>query len=169
MISELKKRQKQREKEAKKAEKAPQQSASNNSQKKADASAAVSTAADEEEALDPRQYFEARSRTIQKLRVSQNPSPYPHKFNPTLSISAFIETYASALQPGDHKEEVVLMLAGRIHNMRSSGSKIKFFDLHGEGLKIQVLAQAQYHKGIGTLLHIHFRFAIDRLFMLLFL
>lgn len=67
--TELKKRQKQREKDAKKAEKAaaaPPPPA----KKKAAASA------EEEEAhLNPNQYFEIRSRAIQKLRQSHNPNP----------------------------------------------------------------------------------------------
>ena len=32
---------------------------------------------------------------------------------------------------------------GRIHNKRSSGAKLRFYDLHAEDKKIQVLAQAQ--------------------------
>jgi hypothetical protein len=28
--------------------------------------------------------------------------------------------------------------------MRSSGSKLKFYDLHSEGVKVQIMAQAQY-------------------------
>ena len=34
-------------------------------------------------------------------------------------------------------------VAGRIHNKRASGQKLRFYDLHGEGVKIQVMAQAQ--------------------------
>ncbi|KAJ3047769.1 Lysine--tRNA ligase, partial [Rhizoclosmatium hyalinum] len=39
--------------------------------------------------------------------------------------------------------------------MRSSGAKIRFFDLHGEGLKIQGLAQLQYHTGSRPFEEIH--------------
>jgi lysyl-tRNA synthetase class 2 len=35
-------------------------------------------------------------------------------------------------------------LAGRIHNIRASGAKLKFYDLHGEGLKVQIMATQQY-------------------------
>ncbi|KAJ3326514.1 lysyl-tRNA synthetase [Blyttiomyces sp. JEL0837] len=145
--NELKKRQKAREKDAKKAEKAAESPAPAAKPK-------VEGGAEEEEAIDPRQYFEHRSRTVQKLRVSQNPNPYPHKFNPSMSISAFIEKYAS-LENGQHLEDVTINLAGRIHNMRSSGAKIRFFDLHGEGLKVQVLAQVQYHTGEKSFEEIH--------------
>ncbi|KAJ3068990.1 Lysine--tRNA ligase [Podochytrium sp. JEL0797] len=148
--NELKKRTKLREKEAKKAEKA--ESAPPPAAKAAadDSVAAI----DEEESLSSSQYFEYRSRAIQKLRETKNPNPYPHKFNPTMSISAFIEKFSS-LKEGEHLEDVVVSVAGRIHNMRSSGAKIRFFDLHGEGLKIQGLAQLQYHTGDRPFEEIH--------------
>ena len=67
--SELKKRQKQREKDAKKAEKAA-------AAPPAPVKAAKTASAEEEEAnLNPNQYFEIRSRAIQKLRQSQTPNP----------------------------------------------------------------------------------------------
>ena len=35
-------------------------------------------------------------------------------------------------------------LAGRIHNIRSQGQNLRFYDLHGEGKKVQIMAQLQY-------------------------
>ncbi|KAJ3298879.1 Lysine--tRNA ligase [Rhizoclosmatium sp. JEL0117] len=148
--SELKKRQKLREKEAAKAAKA----AAAEPVVKAAKEEGAADPVDEEESFSPSQYFEYRSRAIQKLRESQNPNPYPHKFNPTISISAFIEKFSS-LKEGEHLEDVSVSVAGRIHNMRSSGAKIRFFDLHGEGLKIQGLAQLQYHTGSRPFEEIH--------------
>ncbi|KAJ3201887.1 Lysine--tRNA ligase [Entophlyctis luteolus] len=150
--NELKKRQKQREKDAKKAAAAP--APANVTEKPADAADADGPAADAEDNLSSTQYFDLRSRTIQKLRESQNPNPYPHKFNPDISISAFIKKYES-LKDGEHLEDITVSVAGRIHNMRSSGAKIRFFDLHGEGLKIQVLAQLQFHTGNRPFDEIH--------------
>ncbi|KAJ3346330.1 Lysine--tRNA ligase [Entophlyctis luteolus] len=150
--NELKKRQKQREKDAKKAAAAP--APANVTEKPADAADADGPAADAEDNLSSTQYFDLRSRTIQKLRESQNPNPYPHKFNPDISISAFIKKYES-LKDGEHLEDITVSVAGRIHNMRSSGAKIRFFDLHGEGLKIQVLAQLQFHTGDRPFDEIH--------------
>ncbi len=73
-------------------------------------------------------YFENRSKVIQKLRETQSPNPYPHKFDVSMSISGFIEKYESTIQPGERLEEVVT-LAGRIHNARSSGAKLKFYGI----------------------------------------
>ncbi|KAJ3107041.1 lysyl-tRNA synthetase [Phlyctochytrium planicorne] len=149
--SELKKRIKAREKAAEKAKKAETAAAAN---PQTTAAGADKSAALDEETLDPRMYFENRSKAILKLRETKNPNPYPHKFNPTISISEFIEKY-SHLKEGDHVEDVVVQVAGRIHNMRSSGSKIRFFDLHGEGKKVQVLAQAQYQDPARSFDEVH--------------
>ncbi|KAI3623762.1 KRS1 [Malassezia furfur] len=133
--SELKRRQKQRQKEAEKAEKAknaPQAT------KKAGNDLAA------EDALTPNQYYEMRSRAIQKLRETRNPDPYPHKFNVTMSLTDFIAKYADKLEPGAQLPDEV-SLAGRLHNMRASGQKLRFYDLHGEGVKVQIMAQLQDH------------------------
>jgi len=58
-----------------------------------------------------------------------------------LSIPDFIKKY-SQLEPGQHLDEVI-RVAGRIHNKRTSGAKLRFYDLHGDGTKIQIMAQAQ--------------------------
>lgn len=85
-----------------------------------------------------------RSRAIQKLRETRNPDPYPHKFNVTMSLTDFIAKYADKLEPGAQLPDEV-SLAGRLHNMRASGQKLRFYDLHGEGVKVQIMAQLQDH------------------------
>ncbi|KAF9282660.1 lysyl-tRNA synthetase [Mortierella alpina] len=140
MISktELKRRIKSREKEAKKAEKAASAPAPAVSDKAA-AKKTVS-AAEEEENLNPNQYFEIRSKKVGALRGSKDTYPYPHKFQVSISLPAFIEKY-NGLKAGDMEEEIVTV-AGRLHNMRTMG-KLRFYDLHCDGVKIQITAQAQ--------------------------
>ncbi|ORX81413.1 cytoplasmic lysine-tRNA ligase Krs1 [Basidiobolus meristosporus CBS 931.73] len=133
--SELKRRIKQRERDAKKAAAAKDKAANQQEAPKKQVSAE-----DAEEELNPNQYFEIRSKLINKLR-SDGPTPYPHKFHVSMSLPDFIQKYKD-LQPGDHLDEVVTV-AGRIHNKRASGAKLRFYDLHGEGVKVQVMAQAQ--------------------------
>lgn len=133
--SELKRRQKQRQKDAEKAEKAknapgPTKKAAND--------------AESEESLTPNQYYEMRSRAILKLRETRNPDPYPHKFNVTLSLTDFIAQFADKIEAGGQLPNEV-SLAGRLHNMRSAGQKLRFYDLHGEGVKVQIMAQLQDH------------------------
>ncbi|KAG2226993.1 hypothetical protein INT45_006400 [Circinella minor] len=135
--SELKRRQKQREKEAAKAAKAA--SAPQTTEKK-------KSAEEGEEELNPNQYFELRSKTIQAHREDQSPNPYPHKFQVELSIPEFIAKYSN-LETGDRLDDQVITVAGRIHNKRASGAKLRFYDLHGEGVKIQIMASAQDNEG----------------------
>ncbi|CAG8513584.1 988_t:CDS:2 [Funneliformis mosseae] len=132
--NELKRRIKQREKEAKKASKAAATSTAEKPEK-------TENSEESEENLNPNQYFEIRSKHVLKLRESHQPNPYPHKFHVELSIPEFIEKYGK-LEPGQHLDEVI-QIAGRIHNKRTSSAKLRFYDLHGDGVKIQIMAQAQ--------------------------
>lgn len=134
--SEYKRRHKQRTKDEEKAKKA--------AQAPPQAAAAKSSAAGEED-LSPSQYYERRVRTIQSLRESRNPDPYPHKFHVSTSLSDFIQRYQDRVKDGEHLEGESVSVAGRIHNMRASGQKLRFYDLHGEGTKIQITAQLQDH------------------------
>ena len=73
-----------------------------------------------------------------------NPDPYPHKFNVTISLEAFIGKYGGdgTIAPGKKLEDVV-NVAGRIHNARVAGKNLRFYDLRGEGVKIQIMATLQ--------------------------
>lgn len=44
----------------------------------------------------------------------------------------------------------MVTVAGRLHNVRESGPKLKFYDLHGDGTKIQIIATEQDAKGSKT-------------------
>ncbi|KAA1475136.1 lysyl-tRNA synthetase [Dentipellis sp. KUC8613] len=138
MISktELKRREKQREKEARKAKAAAAAPAK--------PAAAAKAAGPSEDDLNPNQYFELRSRQIQKLRETQSPNPYPHKFEVSVSVPAYIEHYGKkgVLSDGQRLDGVKEALAGRIHNMRQFG-KLRFYDLHSEGKKVQIMATVQ--------------------------
>ncbi|KAL1746525.1 hypothetical protein HDZ31DRAFT_33891 [Schizophyllum fasciatum] len=141
MISkqELKRREKQRAKEASKAAKA-QAAPAAAAKPKAEKSAAA-----EEEQLNPNQYYEMRSRAIMKLKETQNPNPYPHKFHVSRSMTSYIAEYGSEglIQNGDKLEGKEERIVGRIFSMRASSSKLRFYDIHSEGQKVQVMANAQ--------------------------
>ncbi|KAF7312145.1 Lysine--tRNA ligase [Mycena indigotica] len=128
--TELKRREKSRQKEAAKASKpvAPQQKSKPS-----------------EDDLNPNQYYELRSRQILALKQSQSPNPYPHKFHVTKSISDYISIYGpeGKIAEGTKLDGVRESLAGRVHNIRASGSKLVFYDLHGEGQKVQIMASQQ--------------------------
>lgn len=136
--SELKRRMKQRERDAKKAAKTAAAPAP--AQKKEESNKDGATEEAEEE-LSPNQYFEIRSKAIEKMR-EEGPYPYPHKFHVTMAVPEFIEKFNS-MKPGESKPDVEICLAGRIHNKRASGAKLRFYDLHSEEKKVQIMAGAQ--------------------------
>ncbi|GAB1195026.1 Protein kinase [Aspergillus pseudonomiae] len=135
--SELKRRQKLREKEAKKKEK----------EAAAPPKPAKKTSAEEDEAnLTPNQYFEIRSKRINKLRETKQPDPYPHKFQVTDDLRQFLKDYEH-LGKGDQLPDKTVRIAGRIYTKRSSGAKLIFYDIRAEGVKVQVVCQAQNAAG----------------------
>ncbi|KAF7782972.1 hypothetical protein Agabi119p4_2348 [Agaricus bisporus var. burnettii] len=155
MISkqELKRRVANRAKEARKAEKVSAAPPDGTKQKV--------EAKSREDDLSPNQYYELRSRHVQHLKQTQNPNPYPHKFHVSMSITEYVEKFGpeGVVAPGSKLQDPVVSLAGRIHNIRASGAKLKFYDLHGEGTKVQIMASQQDdeqpEKYIET--HEHFR------------
>ncbi|GKC76463.1 lysine--tRNA ligase [Tanacetum coccineum] len=67
--------------------------------------------------------------------------PYTH-FKTTSTISEFIKDYEK-LRKGERLEDVVVSLAGRIMSKRCPSSKLYFYDLHGSGVKVQVMVDAK--------------------------
>ncbi|KAG8383269.1 hypothetical protein BUALT_Bualt05G0166800 [Buddleja alternifolia] len=102
---------------------------------------AKKSAAAEDEGMDPTQYFENRLRALAAHKEAGN-NPYPHKFEANLSIPEYVKRYES-LNSGDHLEDVEERIAGRLMNKRSSSSKLFFYDVHGGGAKVQVMADAR--------------------------
>uniref|UniRef100_A0A8C4YXJ7 Lysine--tRNA ligase n=1 Tax=Gadus morhua TaxID=8049 RepID=A0A8C4YXJ7_GADMO len=98
----------------------------------------------DEETLDPNQYFKIRTQAINALKGTAE-DPYPHKYHVDLCLTDFVEKY-NYLQPGDQLTDVVLSVTGRVHAKRESGAKLLFYDLRGEGLKLQVMANSRTYK-----------------------
>ena len=88
------------------------------------------------------QYFEIRSRNIQKLRQSHDPNPYPHKFHVNSYLPEFIQKYEE-IKTGEQRPDIEIRIAGRIMNRRASGSKLIFYILQVDGKEIQIMCQAQ--------------------------
>lgn len=63
----------------------------------------------------------------------------------TKSITSYIDLYGpeGKILPGKRLDGVTESLAGRVHTIRSGGPKLIFYDLHGEGTKVQIMANAQ--------------------------
>lgn len=136
--TELKKRQKTRAIEARKLEKAQKSQA--NAPK-------VAKQKDQLADLNPNQYFEIRSRQIDELRQSnlQDPeafNPYPHKFHRDTTVPEFLAKYGD-LKRGEVLKDIEVKVTGRIMTKREAGSKLKFYVLKGDGVQVQIMAQAQ--------------------------
>ncbi|KAL5097256.1 hypothetical protein RYX36_001583 [Vicia faba] len=98
-------------------------------------------AAADDEDMDPTQYLENRLKYLATEKADGR-NPYPHKFSVTMSIEQYIKEY-EGLSDGQHLEDVSVSLAGRIMLKRASGAKLVFYDLHGGGFKVQVMADAR--------------------------
>ncbi len=79
-----------------------------------------------------------------KSEASSASNPYPHKYHVESSLTNFISQYSS-VQNGQVDESVVTSVAGRIHSKRQAGKKLVFYDLRGEGVKIQIMANEKYY------------------------
>lgn len=128
----LKAQQKEKEKQEKDAKKVDEKGSDES--KKADK-------IDEAE-ISPNEYFKLRSTAVMNLKKDQSTHPYPHKFHVSTSLQAFIEKFSS-IKDGEQLENEKLSVSGRIHAIRESGAKLVFYDLRGEGVKIQVMANAK--------------------------
>ncbi|XP_039961461.1 lysine--tRNA ligase isoform X1 [Bactrocera tryoni] len=141
---ELKRRLKAEQKAKEKAEKEAQKAAAASANADSNAAKKKSAAASEEE-ISPNEYFKLRSAAVVDLKKSPETHPYPHKFNVSISLENFIKKYEN-LKEGEMLEDVALSVAGRVHAIRESGVKLIFYDLRGEGVKLQVMANAKlYH------------------------
>lgn len=81
-------------------------------------------------------YFENRSRQVAAWKDS-GVTAYPHKYNVDTKLPEFIKQYGD-VEAGVIREDVTVSVAGRIMSARSASSKLQFYDLHADGLKIQV-------------------------------
>jgi lysyl-tRNA synthetase class 2 len=136
--SEKKRQEKAKKKAAEKAEKAEKMSTA----QKENETKVQEQHKEEEKEIDPSEYRKLRMAHVEQLK-RKGESPYPHKFHVTTSLTEFIEKYHD-VGDGQHHEDVVAV-AGRVHAIRESGAKLIFYDLRGEGTKIQVMANAKQY------------------------
>lgn len=90
-----------------------------------------------EEEWDPNEYFAFRTSQVEAWRAAGE-NPYPHKFHVSISLGELLERYNS-LAPGETRWDEELSVAGRLHAKREYGKKLVFYDLRGEGSKVQVM------------------------------
>lgn len=92
--------------------------------------------------LDPTQYIENRKASIRALKQAGK-NPYPHKFNVSMTIPDFIAKFAHQIEAGQQLEQPLVSLAGRLYSKRAAGTHLVFYDLRGDGSKVQIIADAK--------------------------
>lgn len=150
--SEFKRRQKLAMKEKEQAEKKAKQAvqaAERAAAKAAKGEAGVSLEDDASEETDPTKYYENRVRAITAAKA-RGENPYPHKFDTTMQLCNYVDTYAD-IEPGTQLTEVEVAIAGRVVRKAASGAKLIFFDLRSEGAKVQVMCDASKFETQGGL------------------
>ena len=95
-----------------------------------------------DEDIDPNQYFDLRTEAVANLKSSGH-NPYPHKFHVSISLIEFLDRY-TYLEDGKQSQDEV-SVAGRIHSKRECGAKLIFYDIRGEGVKLQIMANASFY------------------------
>ncbi|KAF7997712.1 hypothetical protein HCN44_009110 [Aphidius gifuensis] len=99
-----------------------------------------------QENISPNEYFKLRSNAVAQLKDA-NEHPYPHKFNVSISLEKFIDKYNDEkLKSGEILDKEIQSIAGRIHSIRKAGAKLIFYDVRGEGIKLQVMVNARYYE-----------------------
>ncbi|KAJ3634525.1 hypothetical protein Zmor_011903 [Zophobas morio] len=94
--------------------------------------------------MDASQYFNFRSKIIEGYKERKEFEPYPHKFIVNIALPDFISQYDS-LERSQHSVDRNVRLSGRIFSKREASKKLIFYDLRGELVKIQVMADARSH------------------------
>lgn len=147
--NELKRRKKAEEKAIKAAEKkaakaaAAAAAAAEGGTKASNSGAAAAALLGESgEDLDPSQYLANRKAAV-VAKKEAGVNPYPHKFQPSMRIPQYIEKFENSVQDGTQDTSVTVQLAGRIRTKRVAGSKLVFYDVFGDGAKVQIIADAK--------------------------
>jgi|TARA_B110000305_G_C19420135_1_gene630410 lysyl-tRNA synthetase class 2 len=91
--------------------------------------------AKEEEILDPTQYYANRSKAVSSMKDNE---AYPHKFHTTHRIPDLLAEFSSKAVDGERISGTIVSIAGRVKSVRGQG-KLFFYDLRGDGHKVQVM------------------------------
>ncbi|KAK3201032.1 hypothetical protein GRF29_213g713623 [Pseudopithomyces chartarum] len=137
--NELKKRQKQRERERLKAEGEVNRQTPSDIKERAEGQ-------EEKGELSANQYFEIRSQRVKRMKETQSPNPYPHKFHVTYDLRNFQNDFGH-LKKGETVEGRSISVGCRIYNIRTSGKNLRFYEVAVDGAEVQIMATSAGHTG----------------------
>lgn len=155
--NELKRRQKALRKAVEAAEKAVNKAINSSADNPANnqhhsTSNGAALLAESGENLDPSQYIANRKAAISSIKGAGG-NPYPHKFSVDMTIPEFVHKFESAVEAGQQLDGQEVTVAGRIYSKRAAGSRLVFYDLRGDGVKVQIIADAK--RGGENFLDVH--------------
>ena len=82
---------------------------------------------------------ELRTHSLLQAAKAAGEAPYPHKFQVSHQLPAFVEHYHDAMEAGQqHSDEV--SVAGRVYEKRALGGKLLFYELRSDGARVQIMA-----------------------------
>ncbi len=82
---------------------------------------------------------ELHVRPLLQAAKAAGEAPYPHKFQVSHQLPAFVEQYRDAVEAGQqHSDEV--SVAGRVYEKRALGGKLLFYELRSDGARVQIMA-----------------------------
>ncbi|CAI7784730.1 unnamed protein product [Closterium sp. NIES-53] len=102
---------------------------------------AKTKAAEEDEEEDPNKYHENRLAYVTEIQAAGG-NPYPHKFHVSTRLPEYLAKYSN-LESGQQLPDEQVSLAGRVMRRAASGGRLVFYDLHADGCKVQVMADAR--------------------------
>lgn len=88
--------------------------------------------------LDPNDFKDNREKMVQALEAAGK-TAYPHKFHVDYRLPEYCAMYKDLTTDGEKLKDKTVNVAGRIASVRRAG-KLLFYDLQGEGVKIQVMS-----------------------------
>ncbi|CAF3630950.1 unnamed protein product [Rotaria sp. Silwood1] len=97
---------------------------------------------DDDQEIDPNEYYKMRLHHIQQLKKIGE-TVYPHKYHVSITSQDFIDKY-SHLKNEEINNDIV-SIAGRVYSKRSFGTKLYFYDLHSNSVKIQIMANVKFY------------------------
>ncbi|XP_058877400.1 lysine--tRNA ligase-like, partial [Acipenser ruthenus] len=92
--------------------------------------------------LEPHKYTELRTEAIRQMKENGEET-YPHKFNVQLFLISHI---LKTDETRSFRQIFLFSLPGRIHAKRHASGKLVFYDLRGEGDKLQIMANLQFYE-----------------------
>ncbi|KAH7647360.1 Kars protein [Cryptosporidium bovis] len=95
------------------------------------------------ETLDSLNYTENRIKMMEHIKELGRPF-YPHKFKVSMSLPEYAAKYCG-LDDGYIEKDTIVSLAGRVLSIRTSSSKLFFYDIFSDEQKVQIIANSMEH------------------------